>query len=88
MTKKCGVTSWNSPKRLKKRLQHYEPKFLEALQSSYPLNQDPCNKLKTFQKFFGLSDEDIKPIEKPILDRKEAEYKEQLAEQQRKKTGS
>ncbi len=67
-------------KEYENKLRRYEQEFDKAIEREYPLLDDVRNELKTFQQSLGLRDEDIERIEKPILEQKEAEYQEQLAE--------
>lgn len=67
-----------SSQEYKYKVRRYKNKFVQAVETKYPLNESIRNQLKDFQQFLGLSDEDVAQIEKPILNEKEVEEQEKL----------
>lgn len=65
--------------------QAYEQEFIQAINAGYPLEEAVRNGLRNFQQSLGLSDGDVEQIEQPIIAPKEAEYQQQLAEEQRQR---
>lgn len=53
-----------------KRLLQYEQMLAKEVQQQYPLTEDTCNELKTFQQALGLKDDDIQPILNRVLPQK------------------
>ena len=68
-------------------LRRYEQELSVALKAGYPLDEFVRNRFKEFQQSKGISDEDVKRIEQPVLAEAEAKYQEKLqteaAERQR-----
>ncbi len=75
---------WSSPvlknKEEQQKLELYRQEFLKAVKVSYPLDRYVRNRLKAFQESLELRDEDVKRIEKPIIDKEEAEHTESVIE--------
>lgn len=65
------------------KLQRYEQELSTAIQVEYPLSEYVCQNLRNFQKFLGLSQDDINRIEKLIIEPKEAKYQKQQEEKRK-----
>ncbi len=64
------------------KLRQYEQELTRAIQKEYPLDEYVRDDLKNFRESLELTDEDVAPIEKPILEQAEAKYQEQLREEE------
>jgi hypothetical protein len=64
------------------KLQRYEQEFRRKIESEYPIKFSVRDQLRNLRRSLELSMEDVDQIEKPIIASKEAEYQQQLAEQQ------
>jgi hypothetical protein len=60
-------------------LQRYEQEFRRAIDAEYPLGNYAIDALRNFKNSLVLKDEDIRRIETPISQAKEAEYQKQQA---------
>jgi formylglycine-generating enzyme required for sulfatase activity/uncharacterized caspase-like protein len=63
-------------------LEQYQREFLAKIEKEYPLRQASRNKFKKLQNSLQLSEQEILPIEQPIITEKEAEY-QKLQEENR-----
>ena len=57
----------------RQKLQRYEQEFTRAIQAEFPLSQPVSESLNKFQADWGLIDEDVAQIKRPILERRAAE---------------
>ena len=62
-----------------RNLQRYEQEFRRAIDAEYPLDNYAIDALRKFKNSRVLKDEDIRRIETPISQAKEAEYQKQQA---------
>jgi hypothetical protein len=68
-----------------RKLKEYEDTLAEALQDENPLSDRTCKDLKDYQKYLGLSDEDVNEIEEQLTAPKEAEYQKRQEAQIRQR---
>ncbi|MGL5058452.1 MAG: caspase, EACC1-associated type [Microcoleus sp.] len=66
----------------RQRLKRYE-QFTRVIQAKFPLSQPISEELDKCQVDLGLSDENVRRIKQPIIERRTSEYKQQQLEQQR-----
>jgi len=62
------------------KLQRYKQEFEKALQAEYPFSEYVRIGLRNFQQSLGLQDDDVKQIETPLIQQKEAEQQRQQQE--------
>lgn len=58
------------------KLRRYEQEFSKALQANYPLSDEVCATLKRYQQILELSQADIDRLEKPLITKKQTEYRQ------------
>ena len=66
----------------RQKLQRYEQEFTRAIQAEFPLSQPVSESLNKFQADWGLIDEDVAQIKRPILERRAAEDQQPQLEPQ------
>ena len=67
----------------RQKLQRYEQEFTRVIQSGYPLSQPVSESLNKFQADWGLIDEDVAQIKRPILECRAAEDRQPQLEPQK-----
>ena len=62
-------------------LVEYQQRFSQAVEQKFPLSKASRRQLKSLQQYLQLTDKEVSQIEKPINDRKQAEYLQRQEEE-------